>query len=139
MRPTDTQRIMASIRTIAGRLAALERDNIAFREALAEERAARERLAARVLELERAAAAPSERVPLAQAAKALGVSRKHAYRLGLAGVLDLLDLREPGAPRATWSVSATSLERLLEARRHVRPGLPGQAKHAGAGRRRRNP
>src|SRR5262245_7945260 len=44
------------------------------------------------------------RLPLAKAAELLGVSRNHARELGEAGVLDLADMREPGAAHATWTV-----------------------------------
>lgn len=70
--------------------------------------------------------ASEERLPLARAARLLGVSRKHVLRLGQAGALDLLDVRAPGAPKATWTVSRGSLERWIEARRG-RPGPVGQA------------
>ncbi len=91
----------------------------------------------RLAALERLAATPdARRVPLAQAARMLGASRQHVYRLGLATVLDLLDVREPEAERATWSVGLDSLERLLAARRRERPGLLGQADPSIAGQRR---
>jgi hypothetical protein len=75
------------------------------------------------------------RVPIARAAAILGTSRKHALRLAADGLLDAADVRREGAPRAAWSVTTESLERLLEAR-SGRPGPLDQENGAQAGRRR---
>lgn len=65
------------------------------------------------------------RLPLARAAKLLGVSRDHCLRLARDG-LDLADLRERGADRALWTVSQARVEALLAARR-ARPAAPPDA------------
>jgi hypothetical protein len=69
--------------------------------------------------------AREERVPASVAARLLGVSRKHVIALGRDDLLDLADLRLPGEPRATWSVSLASIRELVQARSALRwPSAP---------------
>jgi len=53
------------------------------------------------------------RLPLVRAAETLGCSRRHALRLGLDGVLELADVRRPGAQRPRYVVTHESLDRFL--------------------------
>ena len=112
-RDINLQRVLAGLRAL---WSALERTD-----------AKQDEIEARLATLERQAAAPdAQRVPLARAARMLGVSRQHAQRLAAAGVLDAADVREPEAARAVWTVSLESLERLLEERCGERLGPLGQ-------------
>lgn len=126
-------------RALAAGVAALGQQLDRLARELAEARArGREQVAQlerRIAGLERrVASGPEPRIPLAKGAEALGVSRQHLLRLGLAGVLDVADVRAPGADRAVWTVGAAGVEALLAARR-VRPGLVGRRNRPGAGRR----
>lgn len=133
---------LAWSRDVSTRLEALEGRLRRAERALAEER---ERGAARdyrVAELERALAAlraaPAPSAPaapplgplatpagdavsvsLTQAAALIGRSARQVLRIGLAGELDLIDQRRPGAKHGAYRVALTSVARFLAASRNV--------------------
>ena len=54
-----------------------------------------------------------DRIPIAVAARKIGVSREHVLKLGQDGVLDVFDARRPGAKRGVWTVTTASVESFL--------------------------
>src|SRR5262249_52931334 len=126
----------AALAALHARVAAIEEESAnrarGLRECWGALSAIEQRLGAlnrRIARLERDRARDREprRLPLSRAAVKLGVSRDHALKLARRLDLGLVDLREPGAPQALWTVDVARLDALLEARRARAACLPDPA------------
>ena len=99
-------------------------------------RAQEQRIAALERALARGRRVEPHRVPIASAARQLGVSRDHALRLARRDeLLDLLDMREPGAAQALYTVAGARIDELLEEARATRTACLADPDRAKDGRR----